>query len=91
MFTNITKDEQIIIKKFFEEKEYGFEYENDICYLDSHNRHLMLYKGDRFGFHSSDVWVIEYESGLTDQFVSLSEAINNGRNYFDFYWDKKVD
>lgn len=87
----ITVQEKKIIREYFLEKEYGFNFEDNVCYLDSHNRHLLLYKGDRYGYLSPDVWVIEYESGFVDKFDSLDLAIKAGRDYFDFYWDKKVE
>lgn len=83
--------EKKIIREYFEEKEYGVEFEDNVCYLDSHNRHLMLYRGDCCGSFPHFIWVLEYESGLVDKFDTLGEAIRIGRDYFDFYWDKKVE
>lgn len=75
------KHELEFIRTIF--KDYAVEYEDDVVYIDSHNRAIKIYK--------TDSYVIEWESGFIDKYLTLDECIKVGVDYLDFYWDKNCN
>lgn len=72
------KHELEFIRKIF--KDYFVEYEDDVVYIESHNRAIKIYKID-----CADVqeyaYTIEYESGVMTKYLTLDECTQMGLNY----------